>query len=167
MAHPGAWLNALLISSLGLCTEDEMVGIAVGLRFGVSLCRPHDCINCGAVVDEWGTHGLSCRFSKGRHTRHSAINDIIMQSLDSPPALEPVGLYRSDGKRPGQIRSLPVTGAETGCCDTAWECRSSFGLVGGLGLMLFFVFCFFCLCVSFASFVYIIIVCIVSNFVNL
>ena len=59
-------------------------------------------ISCGADVNIHGTHGLSCRFSKGRHSRHASINDIIKRALESakvPCHLEPTGLFRSDGKR--------------------------------------------------------------------
>ena len=38
--------------------------------------------SCGAEVDKLDTHGLSCRFSKCRHSRHAAINNCIKQSLD-------------------------------------------------------------------------------------
>ena len=74
------------------------------------MCRPHECSSCGAAVDELGTHGLSCRFSKGRHSRHAALNDIIKHALDSakiPCHLEPTGLYRSDGKRPDGASLVP------------------------------------------------------------
>ena len=30
-----------------------------------------------------GLHGLSCKFSAGRHPRHAVVNDIIKQSLQS------------------------------------------------------------------------------------
>ena len=45
--------------------DDEVVRIAVGLRLGLSLCQPHECIHCGVAVDASGVHGLSCRFSRG------------------------------------------------------------------------------------------------------
>ena len=91
-----------VLHSLGLRMDDEVVRIAVGLRLGVALYVPHCCQHCGSDVDEMGTHGLSCRFSKGRHSRHAAINDTIKRSLNAakiPCLLEPDGLYRSDGKR--------------------------------------------------------------------
>ena len=110
VAESGAWLHALPISSLGLRMDDESIRIAVGLRLGVPLCRPHLCVSCGADVDELGTHGLSCRFSKGRHSRHAAVNDTIKRSLEAakvPCHLEPTGLYRSDGKRPDGATLVP------------------------------------------------------------
>ena len=77
----GAWLHALPISSLGLRMDDEVLRIAVGLHLGVPLCQPHNCYHCGAAVDEWATHGLSCPKSQGRHPRHTAINELIQRSL--------------------------------------------------------------------------------------
>ena len=47
------------------------------------------------------THGISSRFSRGRHSGHAAVYDIIKRSLESAKILchlEPMGLYRSDGK---------------------------------------------------------------------
>ena len=43
----GAWLNALPISSLGLCMDNNTVRVAVGLRLGSTLCQPHTCHHCG------------------------------------------------------------------------------------------------------------------------
>ena len=87
-----------------------MVRIAVGLRLGLNLCLPHECILCGVAVDASGTHGLSCRFSRGRDARHSALNVIIKRSLDSakiPSHLEPVGLSYCDVKRPDGATVVP------------------------------------------------------------
>ena len=79
-SETGAWLSALPVASLGLRMSDDVVRIAAGLRLGVPLCRSHPCISCGADVNVHGTHGLSCRFSKGRHSRHASINDIIKRA---------------------------------------------------------------------------------------
>ena len=90
--------------------DDEVVRIAVGLRLGLPLCHPHLCSGCGAEVGEDGIHGLSCRYSKGRHSRHAVLNDIVKRSLDAakiPSHLEPLGLYRSDGKRPDGASVVP------------------------------------------------------------
>ena len=106
----GAWLNALPISSLGLRMDDNTVRVAVGLRLGSPLCRPHTCHHCGAEVDHLATHGLSCRWSEGRHHRHAAINDLVHRGLalaKVPSRLEPSGLYRTDGKRPDGISVVP------------------------------------------------------------
>ena len=64
-AESGAWLNALPIAPLGLRLSDDVVKVAVGLRLGVPICRPHLCASCGANVEALGAHDLSCRFSKG------------------------------------------------------------------------------------------------------
>ena len=106
----GAWLNALPVSALGLRMDDETTRVAVGLRLGTPLCHPHECSNCGAMVDDLATHGLSYRFSEGRHPRHAEVNSIIQRALTSakvPSRLELSGLYRSDGKRPDGCTILP------------------------------------------------------------
>ena len=105
-----ARLNALPISSLGLRMDSSTIRIAVGLRLGSSLCKPHTCHHCGAEVDCLSTHGLSCCWSEGCHHRHAAVNDIVHRTLSSakiPSRLEPSGLYRSDGKRPDGITMVP------------------------------------------------------------
>ena len=102
-SESGAWLNALPISSLGLRMDNNTIRVAVGIRLGTQLCRPHMCHHCGSEVDGSGIHGLSCRWSEGRHHRHSALNDIVFRALSAakvPSRLEPSGIYRSDGKRP-------------------------------------------------------------------
>ena len=57
-----------------------------------------------------GTHGLSCRFSAGRHFCHAMLKDILHRALSSanvPSRLEPTGLNRADGKRPDGITMVP------------------------------------------------------------
>ena len=98
------------ISSLGMRMDDNTIRVAVGLRLGAPLCRPHSCHHCRAEVDCLATHGLSCWWSEGRHHRHAALNDIIHRALASakvPSRLEPSGLYRVDGKRPDGITVVP------------------------------------------------------------
>ena len=61
-------------------------------------------------MDTLGTHGLSCRFSAGRHCRYAMLNDILHRALSSanvPSQLEPTGLDRADGKRPDGITMVP------------------------------------------------------------
>ena len=72
--------------------DDESLRIALGLRLGIPIVVKHTCV-CGANVDVFGTHGLSCRRSGGRIPRHAAVNETICHALVSggvPAALEPV-----------------------------------------------------------------------------
>ena len=117
--HSGDWLHALPISTCGLRLSDEDVRVAVGLRLGARLCEPHQC-PCGANVDTRGIHGLSCKRSVGRTTRHHAINDLIWRALNKaniPSHKEPAGLLRSDGRRPDGLTLIPWQG---GRCMT-WD----------------------------------------------
>ena len=94
---------------MGLLLSDDECRIAVGLRLGAPITRAHTC-RCGTPVAVDGHHGLSCKRSAGRHIRHSLANDIILRafkSADTPAELEPVGLSRSDGKRPDGATLIP------------------------------------------------------------
>jgi len=105
----GAWLKALPLSPIGLKLDNDAILVAVGLRLGCNICEPHVCA-CGAQVDAKGCHGLACKSSAGRHTRHSQLNDIIWRALHRaqvPATKEPLGLSRGDGKRPDGITMIP------------------------------------------------------------
>ena len=106
----GACLHAIPNSSLDLRMDNETIRVAVGLLLGVALCSPHLCQHCGAAVEHFGLHGLSCWFSTGRHYSHAALNDIIHRALSTshiPFKLEPTGLDRSHGKHPDGIMMVP------------------------------------------------------------
>ena len=106
----GIWLNALPSSNLGLKLDNEQLRIAVALRIGAPISQPHQCRQCQAPVDELATHGLSCRYSAGRHPRHRSVNDLLKQAFGSagiPAVIEPQGLSRSDGKRPDGMTLVP------------------------------------------------------------
>jgi len=46
--HSYDWLHALPLSSCSLCLDDNAVHVAVGLRLGANICKPHQCL-CGAA----------------------------------------------------------------------------------------------------------------------
>ena len=109
-----AWLSAPPVSALGLRLSNDAVRIAVGLRLGSTLVVPHTCV-CGEWVDSRGAHGLSCRRSAGRHSRHSALNGIIHRALtvaNVPSVREPLGMFRNDGKRPDGMSQVPWKGGK-------------------------------------------------------
>ena len=108
-SESGAWLNALPISSLSL-RMDNTIRVAVGIRLGTQLCKPHMCHHCGSEVDGFGIHGLSCRWSEGRHHRHSSLNNIVFHTMSAakvPSRLEPSGIYHLDGKRQDCMSIVP------------------------------------------------------------
>lgn len=107
--HAGDWLLALPITNCGLRLDDESMRVAVGYRLGLPVCWPHSC-PCGTLVEGNGYHGLSCSLGPGRWPRHAALNDIICKSLiraGIPTVKEPVGLVRTDGKRPDGLTHIP------------------------------------------------------------
>ena len=102
-------LNALPVASCGLRLDDESIRVAIGLRLGSKICEPHEC-SWGAIVDIYGTHGLSCKYGPGRITRHHLLNELLCKALCSsgiPAIKEPTGLVRDDGKRPDDLTLVP------------------------------------------------------------
>ena len=92
--------------------DDKTIRIAIGLRLGGPIFIPNLCHYCGSNVD---MHGLSCRFSAGRHFRHATLNDILHRALSSanvPSRLEPNSLDRANGKRPDGITMVPWPNAD-------------------------------------------------------
>jgi len=105
----GAWLGALPVPSLGTKLDDESLRIALGLRLGVPIVVEHMCV-CGASVDVFGTHGLSCRRSSDRIAQHAAVNQTVRHALvsgDASAVLELVGVCCDDGKRPDSMSLIP------------------------------------------------------------
>ena len=90
--------------------DDNTIQIAVGLRLGSSLCKPHTCHHCWAAVDQPAIHDLSCHWSEGRHHGHASMNNIIHRALSSahvPSRLEPTGHSHSDASCPDGITVVP------------------------------------------------------------
>jgi hypothetical protein len=115
----GLWLHAIPSPSLGTLLDPESFRIAIALRIGAVVCEPHSC-RCGRMMDSRGLHGLSCKFSAGRHPRHAALNDVIRRALQSagiPSILEPVGVDRGDGKRPDGLTVFPFSNGRCLCWD--------------------------------------------------
>ena len=107
--HSGDWLFALPVSSCGLRLSNDAVRVAVGLRLGVKICEAHTC-SCGQMVDVLGTHSLSCKHAPGRSARHHNLNDVVVRALAKagiPVQKEPLGLVRTDGKRPDGVTLIP------------------------------------------------------------
>ena len=107
-------------SSMGLCMQDDVIQVAVGLHLGALLCASHQCRHCRAMVhvDHRGTYGLHCTFSKGSHPRHAALNDIIKRALDAakiPILPKPTGLYQLD-RMASELMEPPLFLGEVGKC---------------------------------------------------
>jgi len=108
----GAWLQALPCNNLGLRLGNNELRIAVGLRLGTPLVRPHKCVY-GSEVEPNGHHGLACRRSAGRHRRHTLANEVLVRAIRSVEVhaeLEPLRLFRDDGKRPDGATLDPWSG---------------------------------------------------------
>ncbi len=122
----GAWLNALPSPQLGTHLSNESFRFAISLRLGCDVCQPHRC-QCGAQVTPRGYHGLSCRRSAGRWSRHEAANDVIARALRSaevPCIREPAGCSNEDGKRPDGLTLIPWSRGKSLCWD--FTCADTF-----------------------------------------
>ena len=108
----GTWLNALPVEPLGKLLLDSHLRIAVALRLGLDICRPHECCHCNPQVEADGRHGLSCVKSLGRHTRHSDLNEDVKRALVTAgyhALREPPGLSPDVNIRPDGITQIPWT----------------------------------------------------------
>ena len=105
--HSEDWLLAPPITAVGLRMTNETIRISTGMRLGISICEPH-LFRCGKQVESRSIHGLSCRHSAARISRHNMVNDIVWRAMPAiPAAREPPGLLRSDNKRPDGVTLIP------------------------------------------------------------
>ncbi len=109
LKESNAWLNVLPSRTIGTLLDNNSFRISMALRLGCDICIPHKCV-CGEMVSEKGHHGLSCKRSAGRQSRHYNLNDTIRRALVSakvPAILEPTGMCREDGRRPDGMTLIP------------------------------------------------------------
>ena len=102
------WLLAPPITSVSLRLSDKMIRVAVGYLLGLRTCESQTCPR-GKDVDARGLHGLSCRRNSARQQRHAQL-DVLWRAIKRahiPVAKEPVGLSRTDGKRPDGATFMP------------------------------------------------------------
>ena len=101
-SESGSWLNAVPASSLGFRMDDDVLRIAIGVRLGPPLCRPHACQLCSASVDE---RQFMVSVASGVLDVNHAMLQLMMSSRElchqprSPPCWNPpasVGLTASD-----------------------------------------------------------------------
>ena len=111
--HTGDRLNAppspSPSTSISLRMSNETIRVAVELRLGAKLCKPHQCI-CGTLFDARGLHGLSCQRSVGIQATHSLSNYTIwcaMNKAGVQSTKEPIGFPRSKGIWPDSVTSIP------------------------------------------------------------
>jgi hypothetical protein len=67
--HSGDWHHALPITAWNFRIDNEAIRAAVGLRLARALNQSHQCFY-GSLADGRGIHGLFCRPSAGRQSRH-------------------------------------------------------------------------------------------------
>jgi hypothetical protein len=110
--HATAWVNARPVPSLDLKLNPVELRVAVSFLLGMPVYREHTCV-CGLQADSKGIHALSCSTGTARNSRHNSANDIIKRALVSagvPAIREPVGLSRTDGKKPDGLTMVPWKG---------------------------------------------------------
>ena len=112
--HPlaGLWLQALPSSLVGLLLTPQQFQACVCLRLGGRLSLPYTCVHCGSPADAQGSQALACKFSRGRHSRHSELDKVLaigLQAAGVPVRLEPAHLSLEDGKRPDGVTLIPFS----------------------------------------------------------
>jgi len=100
----GDWLHTLPLSSIGLKMDNATVRIAVSLRLGAPIVRPHLCV-CGTEV---AVNGY--RHGSGRHSRRNQVNEILCRAFNATGAYairEPHSLCGRNDKRPDGATQIP------------------------------------------------------------
>ena len=108
--------------------ESESVRVVIALRVGADVCIPHSC-RCGGRMDSRGLHGWSCKYSAGRFSRHSAMNDLVKRALQKArmsSVLEHPGLDRGDDSHPDGTTVFPFSGGGS----LVWDARVLILLLG-------------------------------------
>ena len=107
--HSGDWLNVLPMYSCGLRMGNDVTRPAPRLLSELAIASvnpiPAIAVCWRRLRDAW-TVVQQERCSAGRQLRHYQLNDIIWRSLSRaniPSTKEPLGLYRTDAKRPDGV----------------------------------------------------------------
>jgi len=90
-----------------------------------SLRPPLPQCHCSSQVDTCGIHSLVCKKAPGRSARHHALNDLVARGFSSAGVRvtkEPVGLLRTDGKRPDGLTLIPWQSGKSLCWDVTVTC---------------------------------------------
>jgi hypothetical protein len=115
ISESGSWLDMRPSDHLDTLLTDEELTAAAALRLGVAFCEPHNCHHCGEYVDSRALHGISCVSGIHRRQKHDEINRLTAAAFRRAhisATTEPTGLFRSDGKRPDGITTMPFTGGK-------------------------------------------------------
>ena len=100
----------------------------------MDLCQPHQC-RCGSLMDVRRLHSFVCKRAPGRTDRQNALNDLITRSFASagvPVTKEPVGLFRTDGKRPNGLALIPWQSGKSLCWDVTITCPLAASYMEGI-----------------------------------
>ena len=90
--------------------SNDEVRIAVSLSIGAPRVRKHMC-KFGEIVQPNAHHGLACRRSAGRMTRHRLANDVLVRAFrraETHAELQPTGFVRGDRKRPDGVTLISI-----------------------------------------------------------
>ena len=109
--HPLArgWLRCFPVPQVGTSLSDSTFRVGSCQRLGIRPCTFDICARCRSVPSTAGTHGLHCRRSAGRHSRHSSLNEEVKRAFCSaqvPARREPTGL-NTNQLRPDGITTVP------------------------------------------------------------
>ena len=105
----GAWLNALPLPYYGLTMQPQVFRNALMYRMGIPVRRQEECKNCacGASLDRYGDHDVSCGRDGRFWKRHNAVRDLLYD-MASSVGLEvkkeaPHLLGDDNGERPADL----------------------------------------------------------------
>ena len=108
------------VPSLRTQVDVNTLTLAVALRIGAPVCKPH-VWRCGDNVNTLGLHNLACKFSADWLAGHAELNDVVKRSLQPSQVLcplEPPGFSRYNGRKPNGVTIFAYKHGKLLC----WDC---------------------------------------------
>ena len=113
--YAGGWIRVIPSKTLSLDFTPQEFLVIIKLWMGLPQIPTGDayaCNQCGAYLDPYGYHALTCRYGGDLIHRHNRVRDSIKKACQMAgwnPILEKPGLIPNSNERPADIFNPSLT----------------------------------------------------------